>query len=45
VVGRGHRMMMLERLIHALSERGARFCTMDEAAQVFLKRQGGAKPS
>ena len=45
VVGRGHRMMMLERLIHALSERGARFCTMDEAAQVFLKRQEGAKPS
>jgi peptidoglycan-N-acetylglucosamine deacetylase len=43
VVGRGHRMMMLERLIHALSERGARFCTMDEAAQAFLKRQGGAK--
>ena len=49
VIGRGHRMMMLERLIHALSERGARFCTMEEAAQAFLKRQGGAmggaKPS
>jgi peptidoglycan/xylan/chitin deacetylase (PgdA/CDA1 family) len=45
VIGRGHRMLMLERLIHALSERGARFCTMHEAAQAFLKRNNGAKPS
>jgi hypothetical protein len=36
---------MLERLIHALMERGAHFCTMHEAAQAFLKRGGGAKPS
>jgi peptidoglycan-N-acetylglucosamine deacetylase len=40
VVGRGHRMMMLERLIHALMERGARFCTMEEAAAAFVKREG-----
>jgi peptidoglycan/xylan/chitin deacetylase (PgdA/CDA1 family) len=45
VIGRGHRMIMLERLIHALMERGAHFCTMHEAAQAFLKRGGGAKPS
>lgn len=40
VVGRGHRMMMLERLIHALMERGARFCTMEEAVAAFVKRSG-----
>jgi peptidoglycan-N-acetylglucosamine deacetylase len=44
VVGRGHRMVMLERLIHALCERGARFCTMHEAAHAFLKRNNGPKP-
>jgi hypothetical protein len=38
-------MLMLERLIHALEERGARFCTMHEAAQEFLKRNRGAKRS
>lgn len=45
VIGRGHRMLMLERLIHALEERGARFCTMHQAVQEFLKRKGGARPS
>lgn len=32
VIGRGHRMIMLERLIAALLERGARFSTMESVA-------------
>jgi len=38
VVGRGHRMMMLERLISALQERGACFYTMEKAALEFRDR-------
>ena len=38
VVGRGHRMMMLERLISALQERGACFTTMEKAALEFRDR-------
>ena len=38
VIGRGHRMMMLERLIAALRERGARFITMEEGALAFRDR-------
>ncbi|MCG6122827.1 MAG: polysaccharide deacetylase [Microvirga sp.] len=38
VIGRGHRMMMLERLIETLAERGARFVTMEQAAEIFLAR-------
>ena len=38
VIGRGHRMMMLEGLISALQERGARFTTMEDAAQAFRHR-------
>jgi peptidoglycan-N-acetylglucosamine deacetylase len=38
VVGRGHRMLMLERLISALSERGGTFMTMMEAARLFQDR-------
>ena len=38
VVGRGHRMMMLERLISALQERGACFYTMEKAALGFRDR-------
>ena len=38
VVGRGHRMMMLERLISALQERGACFTTMEKAALKFRDR-------
>lgn len=38
VIGRGHRMMMLERLIDALVEGGAEFLTMAEAADAFLER-------
>ena len=32
VIGRGHRMLALERLVQALAERGAVFLTMEEAA-------------
>jgi peptidoglycan-N-acetylglucosamine deacetylase len=35
VVGRGHRMLMLERLIEELKELGATFARMDEAAEHF----------
>ena len=38
VIGRGHRMMMLERLILRLKEEGAVFMTMDAAAQEFAGR-------
>lgn len=38
VIGRGHRMSMLERLIDMLADRGARFVTMEEAAEMFLAR-------
>ena len=37
VIGRGHRMMMLERLIHALLQRGAAFATMEEAALEYQR--------
>jgi peptidoglycan/xylan/chitin deacetylase (PgdA/CDA1 family) len=38
VIGRGHRMMMLERLIKMLAEGGAVFLTMEAAAAEFAKR-------
>ncbi|MBM3223656.1 MAG: polysaccharide deacetylase [Candidatus Tectomicrobia bacterium] len=38
VIGRGHRMMMLERLILRLLEGGAVFMSMEEAAREFLGR-------
>ncbi|ASP23666.1 peptidoglycan deacetylase (plasmid) [Antarctobacter heliothermus] len=38
VVGRGHRMLMLEKLIHALQERGAVFSTMRDVAVEFRGR-------
>lgn len=38
VIGRGHRMMMLERLVNQLREKGAEFMTMESAARVFDKR-------
>lgn len=40
VIGRGHRMLMLERLIEGLIEKGARFLTMEAAVQEYLSRQG-----
>lgn len=38
VVGRGHRMLMLEKLIHALLERGAVFTRMQDAVVEFRDR-------
>jgi peptidoglycan/xylan/chitin deacetylase (PgdA/CDA1 family) len=38
VIGRGHRMMMLERLVLRLLEGGAVFLTMEEAASEFATR-------
>ena len=39
VIGRGHRMMILERLIEAVRAGGAEFVTMEQAAREFLDRQ------
>jgi peptidoglycan/xylan/chitin deacetylase (PgdA/CDA1 family) len=38
VIGRGHRMLMLERLIDKLRARGAVFLTMEDAAREWLTR-------
>jgi peptidoglycan/xylan/chitin deacetylase (PgdA/CDA1 family) len=38
VIGRGHRMLALERLLQALAEGGARFVTMEEAAGEYASR-------
>jgi len=38
VIGRGHRMLMLERLIERLAADGAEFMTMAAAAQAFAAR-------
>ena len=35
VIGRGHRLMMLERLIGKLAARGAMFVTMEEAVAQY----------
>jgi peptidoglycan/xylan/chitin deacetylase (PgdA/CDA1 family) len=44
VIGRGHRMMMLERLIQKLMEDGAVFMTMEAAMHEWLaRRQSGRK--
>ncbi|MDA8344743.1 MAG: polysaccharide deacetylase [Thermaerobacter sp.] len=40
VSGRGHRMLMLERLIVELKGRGATFVRLDEAAEEFRSRKG-----
>ena len=42
VVGRGHRMIMLEKLIDALEREGAVFLTLDELQQEYRARQAGA---
>lgn len=42
VIGRGHRMMMLERLIDFLSAEGAVFCAMEDAVNEFLAGAGAA---
>lgn len=41
VIGRGHRMMLLERLIDRLRDHGAVFCTLESAARDF--RDGRAE--
>ena len=38
VIGRGHRMMMLERLIRRLTDEGAVFMTMVAAAGEYAAR-------
>ncbi|MBM3356514.1 MAG: polysaccharide deacetylase [Betaproteobacteria bacterium] len=38
VIGRGHRMMMLERLVRACADNGAVFLTMEEAVREFQQR-------
>jgi len=38
VIGRGHRMLMLERLIERLKDRGAVFTTMEDAAREWAGR-------
>jgi peptidoglycan/xylan/chitin deacetylase (PgdA/CDA1 family) len=43
VIGRGHRMMMLERLIRALQAGGAVFMTMEEAMKEWLARKQAVK--
>lgn len=35
VIGRGHRMLVLEKLLHTLKDGGAEFKTMEEAAAIF----------
>ena len=39
VIGRGHRMLMLERLLDALVARKAVFLTLEEAAREYDRRQ------
>jgi peptidoglycan/xylan/chitin deacetylase (PgdA/CDA1 family) len=39
VIGRGHRMRMLERLVVRLLHEGAAFLTVEEAAEEFLRRE------
>ena len=38
VIGRGHRMLVLEKLLQVLSDRGVQFCTMEDAADAFDDR-------
>lgn len=45
VIGRGHRMLMLERLILRLLEGGAVFLSMEDAAREFAARAQGATPT
>ena len=48
VIGRGHRMIVLERLIRALVENGATFMKLENAAEEFERRRpslGGSTPA
>jgi len=39
VIGRGHRMLMLERFIDRLRDLGAVFMSMEDAAQLYDARE------
>ena len=39
VIGRGHRMLMLEQLLHGLTKMNAEFLTMAQAAQRYDTRE------
>jgi len=39
VIGRGHRMLLLERLIRNLTEQGVRFVTVEEGAEAWTARE------
>ena len=41
IIGRGHRMMMLEKLIRKCADNGAVFMTMEDAVAEFKKRKAG----
>jgi len=43
VIGRGHRMMMLERLIKSVAASGAVFMTMEHAMREWLTRKQTVK--
>lgn len=38
VIGRGHRMIMLEKLLKSLREKGAKFITLEQAARLYDQR-------
>jgi len=38
VIGRGHRMMALEKLLRTLTERGAQFMTLEQAAREYDRK-------
>jgi peptidoglycan/xylan/chitin deacetylase (PgdA/CDA1 family) len=42
VIGRGHRMIALEKLIHTLAEHGAVFTTLEDAAAEYTRRAQAA---
>jgi len=43
IIGRGHRMMMLEKLIRTCADHGAVFLAMEDAVAEFQQRAGAAK--
>jgi peptidoglycan/xylan/chitin deacetylase (PgdA/CDA1 family) len=46
IIGRGHRLLMLEKLVDTLLERGAQFVRMDAAVAEFRQRVAdGPTPS
>ena len=43
VIGRGHRMLILEKLIDALGRMGAEFLTLDQIQQEFRERSAAPR--